>query len=72
MAPCKMKEKYLLRKLYIYVIKEYTNEEQEQVLIYLHLANDHVSRLSHLPFGIPRSTVKMAARFYLRLTHSES
>lgn len=34
----------------MYVIKEYTNVEQAQLLISLHLANDRVSRLSHLPY----------------------
>lgn len=73
MAPFKTtREKYLLLKLYIYVIKEYTNVEQDQVLIYLALANSRVSHLRHRLFGTPRSTVKMAAPFYLRLTCSES
>lgn len=64
----KTREKYLLLKRYIYVIKEHMNVEQDQVLIYLDPANYHVSYLSHIPFGISVSAVRMAAQFYLRLT----
>lgn len=66
-APFKKREKYLLLKLHIYVLKEYINVEQEQVLVYLDFKHDHVSYLGYLPFGIPISTIKMATRFYLRL-----
>lgn len=65
MAQFKMREKNLLLKLHNYVLKEHINVEQEQVLVYLDLKNDHVR---YLPFSIPISTVKEAPQLYLRLT----
>lgn len=63
MALFKTREKYLLLKLCIYIIKEYMNAEQAQALFYLDLANYHVSYLSRLPFGLPVRTARVAARF---------